>query len=132
MKTLLFSLLLLAGTLFAQVQPVDWQHSKGGYLGTGADSVVIVSPDYFEYNYITVTDTSDSTPDSITVYVADLFYGDYTQVKLKSVTTWSDSVYAVADSATHNKYLILHPFAESIKLVKPNTGSGIKWSFEGR
>ena len=126
MKKLLFSLLFLTGTLFAQ----DWLHSNGGYVAAG-DSVTIVSPDFFEYNYITVFDTAGASNDSVSVYVADLFYGSFTQVKLKDVETWGDSTYATVDSTKVKKYLILHPFAESIKLVNPSSGS-IRWSFEGR
>lgn len=106
---------------------------QNGYMASGSSEQIITLTNLKQYNIITTTDTTDAIPDTIYVYVADPYFGDYVQVGVKNMLDWIDYEYILTSTIadTPVRYLILNPFAWKIKLVK-NTGGVIKWVYEGR
>ncbi len=131
-KIILFMIILLSTTLFAQPYTGN-PEIQGGYMNSGAAEQIIAPYNLEVYNILTITDTTDATPDTIYVYVADSYFGDYVQVGVRNMLDWIEYEYiltsTIADTPVH--YLILNPFAWKIKLVK-NTGGVTKWVYEGR
>lgn len=123
-------LLFFMLSVVMQGQYADYIHYNGGYLSGDKDSVVAIVPHYFQHISITVDDTTDSTPDSLTVWVRDRYFSRWSQVSVRKELGWTDGNYVIADSATVNRYLLLAPYPDRIQFKKDSTGSVIRWSIE--
>ena len=117
-KLIIILLLFITGIAVSQTRP-DYQT---GYLIEGDSTETLYIQKSFLYNVITISDSSDTIIDSVTVYVQTNGGKTY-QVMLRNLYDYSDDSQAIPGDGNTRSYIILSPVAWNVLIRRTNETS---------